>query len=391
MGLKKRHWVGLLAMALIASLLPSNAGASGPTVTLVTSGLDSPRGIAFFNGKLVVGEAGHGGSDCFAIPGAPPGFLACIGATSQVSWVNTSNGTHTPLVTGLFSFAAGTEALGVSGLSAAGGRLLVQMGFTPQEAPDNALAQQQAGRLISVRSNGTWTSIAPVGAVDFEYTTQFPQPVFPGPVIQGTQEHDANPYGVLATGEGALVADAGSNTLDSVDEEGHIKILIHDLFRADPPTFPSDAVPTCVVRGEKGLLVGELSGRLLKIEGTHFTPIVLRDAAGNSLLTHVTGCTSDGQGNVYFVNMFGAGPVFVPPPTSSFFIGNVVRYNTKTGKASMLVNGLQFPNMDTVGPDGNLYVTVGSVCGPTPAAGGECAGLTGSVVKIILAHKENND
>jgi hypothetical protein len=376
----------------MASLLPSDAAASGPTVTTITKGLDSPRGIAFFQGRLVVGEAGHGGSDCFAVPGAPPGFSLCTGATSQVSSVNTSNGTHTPLVSGLFSVLAGTEALGVSGLSASEDRLLVQIGFTPREAPANiALAQQQAGQLISVRPDGTWRAIGPVGTVDFDYTTQFPEPVFPGPVIQGTQEHDANPYGVLAAGDGALVADAGSNTLDFVDEHGKIKILIYDPFRADPPTFPSDAVPTCVVRGENGLLVGELSGRLLKVEGTHFTPIVLRDAAGNSLLTHVTGCTSDGQGNVYFVNMFGAGPVFVPPPASSFFIGNVVQYNTETGKASMLVNGLQFPNMDTVGPDGNLYVTVGSVCGSTPAASGECAGLTGGVVKITLAHKENND
>jgi hypothetical protein len=239
-----------------------------------------------------------------------------------------------------------------------------------------------------VRPNGTWTSIAPVGTVDFDYTTQFPQPT-PGPVVQGTQEHDANPYGVLATEDGAYVADAGSNTLDLVNEHGKIRILIHDLFRADPPTFPSDAVPTCVVPGENGLLVGELSGRLLKVEGRHFTPIVLKDAAGNSLLTHVTGCASDGQGNVYFVNMFGAGPVFVPPPASSFFIGNVVRYNTETGKASLLVNGLQFPNMDAIGPDGNLYVTVGSICGATPTPG-PCAGATGGVVKITLPHDESD-
>lgn len=389
MGLKKRHLFGLLAIASVIGLLPIPAAAA-PTMTIVTTGLDSPRGIAFFDGKLVVGEAGHGGSDCFSppIPGIPPNFF-CVGGTSQISSVNTSNGSHTPLVSGLFSIlAGGTEALGVSGLSASEDRLLAQIAFTPREAPANiTLAQQQAGRLISVRPNGTWRAIAPVGTVDFDYTTQFPEPVFPGPVIQGTQEHDANPYGVLASGDGALVADAGSNTLDSVTEDGKIKILIHDLFRADPPTFPSDAVPTCVVRGENGLLVGELSGRLLKVDGKHFTPIVLKDAAGNSLLTHVTGCTSDGQGNVYFVNMFGPGIPFTSP---SFFVGNVVQYNPESGKASVLVSGLRFPNMDTVGPDGNLYVTVGSVCGTTPAAGGPCAGLTGSVVKIALPNAEND-
>jgi hypothetical protein len=386
MGLKKRHLLGSLAIASVVALLPIPAGAA-PTVTTVTTGLDSPRGIAFFKGKLVVGEAGHGGSDCFAPTGAPPGFSLCVGATGQVSSVNTSNGAHSSLVSGLFSVLGGPEALGVSGLSASDGRLLVQIGFTPREAPANiTLAQQQAGQLISVRPNGTWKTIAPVGAVDFDYTTRFPEPVFGGPVIQGTQEHDANPYGVLATGDGALVADAGSNTLDSVDEDGHIKILIHDLFRADPPTFPSDAVPTCVVRGEDSLFVGELSGRLLKVDGEHFTPVVVNDSAGNPLLTHVTGCTTDHRGNVYFVNMFGPGIPFTSP---SFFVGNVVQYNPESGRASVLVKGLRFPNMDTVGPDGNLYVTVGSVCGTTPAAGGECAGLSGSVVKITIPHEEN--
>jgi hypothetical protein len=382
MGLKKRNLFCLLAIASVAALLPIPVEAA-PTVTTVTTGLDSPRGIAFFHGKLVVGEAGHGGSDSFTFPGLPPDFFR-VGGTSQVSWVNTSNGTHTPLVSGLFSvLAGGTEALGVSGLSASEDTLLVQIGFTPREAPGNiTLAQQQAGRLISVRRNGTWKSIAPVGTIGFDYTVQLNSP---------TQERDANPYGVLASEDGAYVTDAGANTLDWVNEDGQVRILTYDPWLANPPSFPHDAVPTCVVRGEDGLLVGELSGRLLKVHGTSFTPIVLKDSAGKSLLTHVTGCTTDRRGNVYFVNMFGPDPVFTQKgPTSSYFMGNVVKYNPESGKGSVLVSGLRFPNMDTVGPDGNLYVTVGSVCGTTPAASGECAGLSGSVVKITLPHDESD-
>ena len=81
MGLKKRHLFCLLASASVAALLPIPVGAA-PTVTTVTTGLDSPRGIAFFQGNLVVGEAGHGGSDCFPIPNAPPGFSICVGGTT---------------------------------------------------------------------------------------------------------------------------------------------------------------------------------------------------------------------------------------------------------------------------------------------------------------------
>ena len=50
--------------------------------------------------------------------------------------------------------------------------------------------------------------------------------------------------------------------------------------------------------------------------------------------------------------MFGAGAPFTPPRTSSFFIGNVVEYNSETGSASVLASGLQFPKMDAIGPDG---------------------------------------
>ena len=145
------------------------------------------------------------------------------------------------MVSGLFSVVTPEgEALGIkSGLSASEGRLLAQIGLTPRELPPTSvIGQQQAGRLISVRKNGTWTSVAPVGTVNFDYTLQFTQPG-PGPVIQGTQEHDSNPYGVLASEDGAFVADAGSNTLDWINEDGKIKILIHDPLRADPPMCSS--------------------------------------------------------------------------------------------------------------------------------------------------------
>lgn len=378
MNFKKRHLLGFLAMALAAALLPSPAAAA-TTVTTVASGLDSPRGIAFYNGKLIVGEAGHGGPTCFPVPIASG--EACVGPTSQISWVNTTTGTHTPLVSGLYSISLGEEGtLGVSGVSVNEGRILAQIGGTPQENPPSlVLAQQQAGRLISVHPNGTWSSFAEVGKTDFNYTLQFPEP--PGP---GTQEHDSNPYGVLATDDGAYVADAGSNTLDRIGEDGQVKILIHDPFRFNFPYFPSDSVPTCVVRTDEGLFVGELSGRVLNVHGSTFTVI------NNPLLTHITGCATDGR-NIYFVNMFGSGAPFTPPPASNFFIGNVVKYNAESGRASVLVGGLQFPNMDVIGPDGNLYVTAGAICGTTPVAAPPCFGGTGRVIKVTLPQEENDD
>ena len=71
----------------------------------------------------MVAEAGHGGTNC--IPASATNPLTCFGRSSQISWVNTASGTHTPLVNQLFSVAefrgpGPGEALGVDGISAHG-------------------------------------------------------------------------------------------------------------------------------------------------------------------------------------------------------------------------------------------------------------------------------
>src|SRR5437879_8889583 len=167
-------------------------------------------------------------------------FEDCAGGRSRISWVNTTTGAHTALVTGLFSVSLGPEGvLGVSGLSVSADRILAQIGSTPSENPGVAIGQQQAGRLISVRANGTWTSFAPIGATDFTYTTQFTEPT-PGVYSPNTQEHDSHPYGVLAAEDGAYVPAAGSTTLDGVGEDGKAKPRIHDRWsNREPNTIPS--------------------------------------------------------------------------------------------------------------------------------------------------------
>jgi hypothetical protein len=384
MRFSKRYLVGLLVVAM-AALLPSSASA-GSNVTQVASGLDSPRGIAFINGRMVVAEAGHGGKTCFT---PSPGSTVCFGATSRISWVNPTSHTHTELVKGLFSvmLPMGEGVIGVSGLTIRDGRILAQIGATPQEVPPSVSNGAQAGRLISVNpADGTWRTVAPVGMRDYNFTLKFTPPT-PGVFSPGTQEHDANPYGVLATDTGVYVADAGANTLDFVGEDGKISIRNYFGWRdPNPNNFPSDAVPTCVARAADASWVGQLSGRLLKVVGSSVTPIVPRDSAGHRLLTHVTNCISGDDGNLYFVNMFGPGIPFTSP---SFFVGNVVKYNVRTGHGSVVAANLSFPNMAAIGPDGNLYVTTGSICpangaspfpppAPNPCVGG------GKVLRINL-------
>ena len=394
MSHRLRYLVAVLTAVAVAALLPGPAAAS-PTVSLVAWGLDSPRGVAFIDSKAFVAEAGHGSNnpaDCFA---GPFGQM-CIGNTSQISWVNTHTGAHAAIATGFFSITLGQEgALGASGLSARGGKLYVQIGATAREMPPTSEIGKQAGSLLKVNpTNGHWTTIANTGNFDFDFTTQFTQPN-PAECGQcpGTQEHDANPNDVLATSNGLLVADSGSNTLTKVGDKGQMEVLSYFPWRdPNPMNFPSDEVPTCVATGGGAIWIGTLSGHLYRFADTKATLVTPTDSAGKALLSHVTGCTSRG-GNLYLVNMFGAGQFQDP----TFVDGNVVKYNTASGKGEMLADAfhnpaLFLPYSAKFGPDGNLYVTTGAVCnadgtssfggGNLPCAIGEKKG--GRLVKISL-------
>jgi len=82
--MRRRHQFVLLAAAVVAAMLPSPAAAA--TSTQVASGLDSPRGITFVNGRMLVAESGHGStnaSDCFF--GGPGAGTVCIGPSGRIS------------------------------------------------------------------------------------------------------------------------------------------------------------------------------------------------------------------------------------------------------------------------------------------------------------------
>jgi hypothetical protein len=337
---------------------PGVSAATPAAPTLVAAGFDSPRGVEFFKGKLMVAESGHGGKNC--IQGTP---TICFGRTSQISRVNTTTGTHAVVVDHLFSAAEffgphdPGSALGASGISARDNKLMAIIGVFPQAfanyqcgagdaecQADVDSAKKQAGALISVKANGAWRKVAGVGAFDFNYVADIPN-----------QEHDANPNGILATNGGSYVVDAGSNTLNFVSNGGHISVLHYFPWRnPDQTAFPSDEVPTCVAKTDEGLWLATLSGHLYRMHGTSATLVA------NSLLKHVTGCAADRNGNVYFVNMW------TTPTPPSPGTGNIVKLDAEEGTSSVIAADLHFPNMDVVGPDGNLYFSADSVC---PAGG----------------------
>ena len=386
--------IAVLAVALGLVIVTPASGAV--QVTVVASGFDSPRGVAVSGGDVLVGEAGHGGDVC--IPN-PIFGTNCIGLTSQISEVDPRTGSHHPLISGLFSsLLGGTESLGVDGIAVRGDKVLAIFGEYPQQfasincappmpadcAAVKAAALAQAGYLISVDHNGKSKALASVGAFDFDFTAEIPR-----------QEHDSNPYGVLPTGEGAaLIADAGSNTLNLVTDDGMVSVVHYFHFEPPAGSFPSDAVPTCAVRAGGKLWVADLSGRLFRVEGGSATQVTVADSNGNRLLHHVTGCSSapseqsgdregddSGGGVIYLVNMWTT-PTFPSPNT-----GSVVRYDVSNGSATVVADKLNSPNMLAVASAHTLYVSANSVC---PAGGGppaECNFMgktSGLLLKISL-------
>jgi hypothetical protein len=366
-----RKIVSLVVLAWFVALVV--VVGAGATVTPVTSGLDSPRGVAFLpNGTLTVAEAGHGGDVCLG-GGGPP----CLGTSGRISSINLATGSHSPIVSGLFSLLDPEGGfLGPAGLSAQGGRLLAIMGVNPQALegascsgqPSDcpavlATARAEAGQLLKVTPSGSWKAFAGVGAFGFDFTANNP-----GDGEFGT-EIDANPYGVLALPSGTFVADAGANTLNWVGNNGDIT-MVHRFPVPNPPQpFPTDAVPTCIAQGASGLIVGDLAGRIWSVNGSNATLL-----SGQEAMRHFTGCAADAAGNVYLVSMFAG--LFPNPGT-----GSVVKLAANSsGSVSTVASNLLFPNGITVGPDGQLYVSVGSVCPATP--GGACGPATGGVVKI---------
>ena len=129
-----------------------------------------------------------------------------------------------------------------------------------------------------------------------------------------------------------------------------------DVVIPNGPSLGSDAVPTCVARAGGHLVVADLAGRIWKVTGSNAA--LISGPTGDSYTggNHFTGCVGDGDGNVYVVSMFNG--LFPAPNVAQ--TGSVVKV-TSSGDVSTVAGGLVFPNGITAGPDGALYVSVGSI------------------------------
>jgi hypothetical protein len=366
--------LGVAAVSMLALSASSVASGSHVHMTVIASGLDNPRDLAFGpGGRLFVAEAGHGGSHC--IPGGEEGDT-CIGFTSKIGIVNVAKHRVRHVVTGLVSLAGkdGTAATGVDGIDVLGRSsiygiitesqdIVPPTGFT---AAFRAHVRSQLGRLIRASVNGTWHTVANVGHRNFIWTGQHKNLV-PG------QFPDSNPYGVFAkSNREQWVVDAGANTINRIDARGRVHVV---AFLPNPQA--SDAVPTCIDRGPDGALyVGELTGggnppgssvvwRFAPWQKHH------RLTTWATGLTAVTGCGFGHDGRFYAVELSTLGLDNGAPNT-----GALVRVPPHSSHPVKLLGGLSFPGGFAAGNDGALYFSNWSIAPSSLGAG--------SVVRVTL-------
>ena len=391
------RWASATGIA-VALLSLSGVAVAQPAVSVVMSGLDSPRGLAVGpEGALYVTEAGRGAGvvtspatdpRCYV---GPQGGFQCYGATGAISrlW----RGVQTRVASGLPStaMANGARGTGPTDIVFGHGYVSVTIGFEndPMRRSEVPLIPELAGfaRLVRVAASGEWRFVADIGAYEAANNPD-------GRLTEAGLPHlDTNPYGLVPFPGGHLMTDAGANALLRVRADGDISLVAVFQSRGSTPPRPSfapvdernfptiaDAVPTSVVLGPDGAYyVSELTGVPFVDTRANIYRVVPADEPQMFLLEDacLTGfkmtldMTFDGEGNLYVLQhatgalqQTGPGVLIRVTPDKG---QSDVCAQYQAGTRTTVLGGLSRPTSVAIGRDGAIYVTNNG----TSMAGGE--------------------
>ncbi|HEX5968616.1 MAG TPA: ScyD/ScyE family protein, partial [Intrasporangium sp.] len=261
--MSRHHRPGRLVAAGAASLLLAVTGVvtaaadGGPTV--IASGLNSPRQLAFTpGGDLYVTEAGTAGTPGGDTCQEHPEFgEVCFGFTGSVSKVGLGGG-FVRVLEGLPSAGSAAEALGPGAIVFTGNHkfaLTIGLGGSPDfrdgYGPD-------AGLLGTVLT-GDLRHLDGLGSLSMAFDAA----AFEAEANPDGTDIDSNPVGIARSGNGWVIADAGANALVSTRKGGSAVATFDPVPTTQavelpfppftlPAGFPADAVPTDVVKGPDG-------------------------------------------------------------------------------------------------------------------------------------------
>jgi hypothetical protein len=327
--------VALVAAGGVVGFAPS-AAAAPPTsgVEVVVSGLDDPLGLAHDGGRFYVAESSVGQVSGF-VPGGDPSVR-------------------------LADFA------GPSGVDRHDGRLIV---VTGEGEPGTA----GASTLWTSKRGEPRRALADLAAYELAENPDGQRQFGPdGAPLDAL----SNPFAVLAGDDPgqafAYVADAGGNSVLTVDERGTVRTLFAPpvvttgacagVPNNDPQHTGCDAVPTGLAWGPEGdLYVSTLSG-----EAPGAGRVYVLDPRSGKVLDRIdglsgpTGVAVGDDGEVYVSELLDGAPQGEPGPDfDPSAVGRIVRVDRDGDRAVAQVTlpvGLVFA-------DGSLYSTAWSVAG----------------------------
>jgi sugar lactone lactonase YvrE len=341
---------------------------SGGRISVIATGLDSPRHLAFgSHGDLFVAEAGRGGSGPCFMGGEGP---ACMGASGAVTKIDRW-GRQSRIATGLASMAntpINDSAIGPHGIIVRGRDTVLITNGGPTEPTDTAgktilrdtLAAQNPvanlfGKVLLITPQGSAVALADIW--DFE------RRVNPD-AAKGNPHIDSNAVDLLLDGSRLVVADAGGNAIDTVDPWSDVSNLtvfanrsVPNPFNPQAPPVSMQAVPTSVEKGPDGqYYVGQLTGFPFPVGGANVYRVNPR--TGNQTVvargfTNIMDLAFGRDGTLYVLEIDHDG-LLTPKNEGALFA--ISRYGQRR-RIELPPGTLPYPGGLAVGHDG-LYVSV---------------------------------
>ena len=333
-----------------ATAPPTLEGASmnvtASSVSIVMSGLDAPRGMAWGpEGGLYVIEAGNTSlsGPCATVARG----TNCYSGTGAVTryW----RGNQERVASGLPSFynpavfdIGGPQDIGFQGRGNA--RVTIGWGADPATRAQLGDLAEGFGSLLQLNPSGGWKILADVSAFEAANNPAG------GPF-------DSNPYGLLVEPGRTFIADAGGNSLLEVKNNGEISLVA--TFAPipvppgpfNPPFAMSDPVPTEVLRRADGAFdVSLLSGAPFLPGAASVMRVVPGQApsiseGGFAMITDI----DRGPDGSLYVLQYASAPFFGGP-------GQLIRI-APDGSRTVLTTALSQSTSVLAGPDGAVYVT----------------------------------
>ncbi len=368
------------AAALVLSVVPLGAGPagaiSGPVP--VAEGLDTPYKLTFGpDGALYVAESGTAGDqECLERTNPESGEVVetCYGATGAVTRIDPATGAQRRVVTGLPSIGQDGEAVGPADVAfSPQGVMHVIVGLGGDLAYRNHFSDRRLGTVLRVDAAGRTEILADLvqfeAANDPDKAYDVGRPAGAPPISEGV---DSNPFGLTFDGPDVLAVDAGGNTVLRITPNGTttVEALLPPGMAPAPPflglppgtMIPYQPVPTAVDLDARGTpLVGQLTGFPFPV-GRAAVWDVGGDAPTKAMdgFTNILDVDVDVRTGYVYVLEFADNGLLASEPAPA-----LVEVRTD-GTRKYLAYGSELPPPGgvEVGPDGMIYLTVCSLCGP---------------------------